>query len=52
MQANAEHPAVVQARNAGHTLIDPNTFIVQPPASVHWLASSEALPDWELAKVR
>ncbi len=34
-QANAPHPAVAQAPYAG---IDPNHFLVQPPASVRWLA--------------
>jgi len=34
--ANFEHPAVVmhRAAQAGH--IDPNTFIVQPPATTAW----------------
>lgn len=42
VHANAEHPAVLQARQAGHVAFDPNTFIVQPPASVTWLANGEA----------
>lgn len=38
--ANAEHPAVAQARLArAGAAIDPNTFLVQPPASVHWTTS-------------
>ena len=41
VHANAEHPAVLQARQAGHVALDPNTFIVQPPASVTWLDSGE-----------
>lgn len=34
--ANHEHPAVVINRGAASRPIDPNTFIVQPPAHVEW----------------
>lgn len=34
VHANAEHPAVIVA--AREAALDPNMFIVQPPASVHW----------------
>lgn len=35
VHANGEHPAVrVHARTA--TALDPNTFIVQPPATARW----------------
>jgi hypothetical protein len=35
--ANFEHPAVLVAmRHAGRTGIDPNTYLVQPPATVSW----------------
>jgi len=34
VHANAEHPAVIVAARA--PAIDPNVFIVQPPASVQW----------------
>jgi len=37
--ANADHPAVAVQRLAAHASIDPNTFLVQPPASVHWTAA-------------
>ncbi|MBQ0932145.1 hypothetical protein KAK07_09910 [Ideonella sp. 4Y16] len=40
--ANADHPAVAQQRLAAHASIDPNTFLVQPPASVHWTAAPAA----------
>lgn len=50
--ANGEHPAVRVARMArrvdGHG-IDPNTFIVQPPAPVRWTLGSEADPAMQLA---
>ena len=36
VHANDEHPAVVVARQAREARIDPNTFIVQPPAGVTW----------------
>lgn len=35
-RANFEHPAVVVHRRAARPSIDPNTFIVQPPAQVEW----------------
>jgi len=35
--ANAEHPAVVQARLAHAGTIDPNTFILGHPASPRWI---------------
>lgn len=41
--ANAEHPAVLQSR-AVRPLIDPNTFLVQPPAAVYWHAAAPAAP--------
>ena len=34
VHANGEHPAVIVAARA--PAIDPNVFIVQPPASVQW----------------
>lgn len=34
--ANHEHPAVVAARQAKDAGVDPNTFLVQPPAQVTW----------------
>jgi hypothetical protein len=34
--ANHEHPAVVMRREAASRTIDPNTFIVQPPAHAEW----------------
>jgi hypothetical protein len=34
--ANADHPAVAIQRLAAQGGIDPNTFLVQPPASVVW----------------
>jgi hypothetical protein len=39
-----DHPAVAVARMSHDARIDPNTFIVQPPASVSWTvpASSKA----------
>ena len=36
VHANQEHPAVAQARLARAGAIDPNTFLVQPPAPVQW----------------
>ena len=39
--ANFEHPAIIVARRAATPSIDPNTFIVQPPASVTWLAAPQ-----------
>lgn len=44
VHANGEHPAVIIARRAaqGQMAIDPNTYVVQPPASVTWLAHSDA----------
>lgn len=34
--ANADHPAIATHRLASRSVIDPNTFIVQPPAHVEW----------------
>jgi len=34
--ANFDHPAVAVARMARTPVIDANTFLVQPPASVTW----------------
>jgi hypothetical protein len=39
--ANFEHPAVLVARAAAKGNIDPNTFLVQPPATVTWIATPE-----------
>lgn len=39
VHANAEHPAMVVARRT--TQVDPNTYLVQPPASVHWALGPE-----------
>jgi hypothetical protein len=39
--ANFEHPAVRVARAAAKGGIDPNTFLVQPPATVTWIATPE-----------
>ena len=41
VHANHEHPAVTQARLAGTTGVDANTFLVQPPAHVQWTLASE-----------
>jgi hypothetical protein len=38
--ANGEHPAVLVARQV--KTIDPNTFLVQPPASVTWTVQPKA----------
>lgn len=40
--ANAEHPAVLQWRQAraGQVGLDSNRFLVQPPASVQWARES------------
>jgi hypothetical protein len=35
-----EHPAVVVARTWNHRGIDPNTFIVSPPASTQWVSEA------------
>ena len=35
--ANADHPAIAMRREAKHSPIDPNAFIVQPPAHVEWM---------------
>lgn len=43
VHANAAHPAV---RQHGRTArIDPNRFLVQPPASVHWAPAQDAAGD-------
>lgn len=34
--ANADHPAIAMRRAGAASPIDPNTFIVQPPAHVEW----------------
>jgi len=52
VHANGEHPAVRMARMARRVDgrgIDPNTFIVQPPASVRWTLGPEADPSVKLA---
>jgi hypothetical protein len=38
--ANAEHPAVLVAHQA--KTLDPNTFLVQPPAAVTWTVQPNA----------
>jgi hypothetical protein len=35
-----DHPAVVVARTWNHRGIDPNTFIVAPPASTQWVSEA------------
>ena len=54
VHANGEHPAVLQARHAaGHASeIDPNTFLVQPPVAVHWLANGDVPAATMIAKAR
>jgi hypothetical protein len=48
VHANQEHPAVLVARRAQQqadahvSQLDANLFIVQPPASVRWLAAAPA----------
>ena len=53
VHANGEHPAVLQARHAeAHVnAVDPNTYLVQPPATVHWLADGETPSATVVAKV-
>jgi hypothetical protein len=46
-RANFDHPAVVMHRAGQVAHIDPNTFIVQPPATTVWLA-----PEVTVASVR
>jgi hypothetical protein len=36
VRANGEHPAVLVARQYREGAIDPNRFIVAPPASTRW----------------
>jgi hypothetical protein len=36
--ANPDHPAVVVKRDWATQAIDANTFVVQPPAHVQWIA--------------
>lgn len=38
--ANGEHPAVLVARRA--PAVDPNTYLVQPPATTRWTVNPEA----------
>jgi hypothetical protein len=40
--ANFEHPAVVMHRAGQISHIDPNTFIVQPPATTAWTMQAAA----------
>ena len=40
-----EHPAVVVARTWNQRGIDPNTFIVAPPASTQWIADAPKTAD-------
>ena len=42
VHANAEHPAVIVAARKAE--IDPNVFIVQPPASVQWTMGPAPAP--------
>lgn len=48
--ANHEHPAVAAKRDAPGLPVDPNQFIVQPPAAVHWELAAE--PTARLAALR
>lgn len=41
--ANADHPAVAVARLAKTPTVDANTYLVQPPASVHWTVQPAAV---------
>lgn len=41
-RANFEHPAVVMHRAGQIAHVDPNTFIVQPPATTAWTAPAAA----------
>lgn len=52
VHANAEHPAVLQARRGQGPELDANTFIVQPPASTTWLASGGEETVLKLAQAR
>lgn len=54
VHANGEHPAVLQTRHAAAhaSEIDPNTYLVQPPAAVQWLASGEVAAPTLVAKAR
>ena len=47
-----EHPAVVVARTWNQRGIDPNTFIVAPPASTQWVAETPKTADKSLTQVR
>lgn len=40
-----EHPAVVVARTWHNRGIDPNTFIVAPPASTRWVSEAPKTAD-------
>src|SRR5438876_9187563 len=40
-----EHPAVVVARTWNNRGIDPNTFIVAPPASTQWVSEAPTTAD-------
>src|SRR5579859_5409221 len=40
-----EHPAVVVARTWNNKGIDPNTFIVAPPASTRWVSEAPKTED-------
>lgn len=52
VHANAEHPAVLQARRAHEAAIDANTFLVQPPASTTWLAQGDGDAALKLAQAQ
>jgi hypothetical protein len=40
-----DHPAVVVARTWNHRGIDPNTFILAPPASTQWISEAPKTAD-------
>ncbi len=46
-----DHPAVVVARTWNHRGIDPNTFIVAPPASTQWVSEAPKTADESLTPV-
>ena len=50
--ANHEHPAVAASREAQSAQVDPNLFIVQPPASVQWTLAPDVLPVAQVALSR
>ena len=50
--ANFDHPAIAMRREASRHAIDPNTFIVQPPAHVEWTLAPDAGSDTSVAALR